>query len=321
MLFSLGHGQHVVQQSAITTNESAASRSAAVRADTEPLAAVAPGLVAKAAERSRALEMANGGADAIGAGDAAMVSAEAPEPEFGKFRYLFPYGGSLPERPDMPACLDALADSMVEANATAAAQNSQIPPIFTYFGQFIDHDLTANTDRDSAISFIDGAITPAARNDVEANLVNLRTGSLGLDSLYGDDPGQGAFATKLANLMRFPTNTAKMRLALAAPVGGRVPLPSTDSATDLLRLGFLIRSSGQRRGAAGPRHRCRCDPRRSGRSGSRHRRSPESGLARPGSRCRRSEHRRERWRRRCSSRRKHGCPRRRGPSSWPGWAT
>ena len=243
MLFSLGHGQHVVQQSAITTTESAASRSAAVRADTEPLAAVAPGLVAKAAERSRALEMANGGAaDAIGAGDAAMVSTEAPEPEFGKFRYLFPYGGSLPERPDMPACLDALADSMVEANATAAAQNSQIPPVFTYFGQFIDHDLTANTDRDSALSFIDGAITPAARSDVEANLVNLRTGSLGLDSLYGDDPGQGAFATKLANLMRFPTNTAKMRLALAAPVGGRVPLPSTDSATDLLRLGFLIRN-------------------------------------------------------------------------------
>ena len=118
----------------------------------------------------------------------------------------------------------------------------KIPPVFTYFGQFIDHDLTANTDRDSAISFIDGAITPAARSDVEANLVNLRTGSLGLDSLYGDDPGQGAFATKLANLMRFPTNTAKMRLALAAPVGGRVPLPSTDSATDLLRLGFLIRN-------------------------------------------------------------------------------
>ena len=151
MLFSLGHGQHVVQQSAITTTESAASRSAAVRADTEPLAAVAPGLVAKAAERSRALETANGGADAIGAGDAAMVSAEAPEPEFGKFRYLFPYGGSLPERPDMPACLDALADSMVEANATAAAAElAEIPPVFTYFGQFIDHDLTANTDRDSA---------------------------------------------------------------------------------------------------------------------------------------------------------------------------
>ena len=138
--------------------------------------------------------------------------------------------------------LDDLADSMVEANPTAAAQNSQIPPIFTYLGQFIDHDLTANTDRDSALSIIDGGIAPLDRGDVETSSSTCAPARSGSTASMATTPGQGAFATKLANLMRFPTNSAKMRLALPAPLGGRVPLPTTDSATDLLRLGFLIRN-------------------------------------------------------------------------------
>jgi hypothetical protein len=32
--------------------------------------------------------------------------------------------------------------------------NSTIPPVYTYWGQFIDHDLTANTDRDAEVSNI-----------------------------------------------------------------------------------------------------------------------------------------------------------------------
>lgn len=240
MLFSLGHGQHVVEERV----PARATRDADNRAtETEPLAAVAPGIDAPVAARGRSMAMAGGGpVETNAAEDAVMEMVDAAEPEFGRFRYYFPYAPGLPERADMPKLLDDLADSMVETNPVEPSQNSQIPPIFTYLGQFIDHDLTANTDRDSALSIIDGGIGPLDRGDVADKLVNLRAGSLGLDSLYGDEPGQGAFATKLANLMRFPTDTSKMRLALPAPLGGRVPLPTADSATDLLRLGFLIRN-------------------------------------------------------------------------------
>lgn len=233
MLFSLGHGQHVVQQEI-----PAARPDDRPHAPTVPLAAVAPEM--RAAAPQRLMAMADG-QDAAPEGDA-MVSYAPPAVEPGKFRYLFPYAEGLPERPDMPALLDALADSMVEEGGDPAGKNSSIPPVFTYLGQFIDHDLTANTDREVGTSTIDGAITPLPREEVERDLANLRDGSLALDSLYGDAAGQHPFAMKLSGLMRFPGNQAKMRLATPAPIGARPPLPATDNATDLLRLGFLLRN-------------------------------------------------------------------------------
>ncbi|SES40537.1 Animal haem peroxidase [Tranquillimonas rosea] len=233
MLFCLGHGQHVVQE------KDAASKTAGA-----PLTAVAPDMHLKGyAAPTREPELEGEPAEAGMAGDADMVSADMPTEDVGKFCYYFPSGYALPESADMPELLDALADSMVEANPVSAEQNSQIPPVFTYWGQFIDHDMTANTDRESDVSMIEGNISPKTRDEVTANLFNLRDGSLGLDSLYGDTVGQGPFANRLSQIMRFPGNRAKMRLGLPAAVGGRVPLPETDNATDLLRLGFLLRNN------------------------------------------------------------------------------
>jgi hypothetical protein len=52
------------------------------------------------------------------------------------------------------ADLKALGAAMVEAPPAApgdppAKANSTIPAVYTYWGQFIDHDMTANTDRAS----------------------------------------------------------------------------------------------------------------------------------------------------------------------------
>jgi hypothetical protein len=116
-----------------------------------------------------------------------------------------------------------------------------LAPILTYFGQFIDHDITANTDRLVAgISDIEGTFTPTARATVTAGVDNLRDGSLGLDSLYGDSVGQDPFSAKLAGLMRHPTLTKKMRLGVPVDVGDGQITPPADNATDLLRLGFLL---------------------------------------------------------------------------------
>jgi hypothetical protein len=161
----------------------------------------------------------------------------------GPFAYYFADAESLPKDAALPDRLDTVAAAMVEDAGDAEPQNSKIPPIFTYLGQFVDHDITANTDRESALSQIDGMIAPVPRTDVVAGLLNLRDGSLRLDSVYGDTVGQGPFATKLAGLMRHPVSKAKMRLAIPAATPGEVPpFPKGpgDEAADLLRLGFLV---------------------------------------------------------------------------------
>jgi hypothetical protein len=236
MLFSLSHGAHVVKDTAPAQPSPSGvvheSLDAATgqpisleRIGAEPLSAVvdaATSLTARdaapaAESRDLALEASGGGA----------------------FRYLFRDAAGLPANPATLTALDQLAESM--ATEATGPSESALPPILTYFGQFIDHDITANTDREvAALSVIDGAITPMDRAQIEAGLDNLRDGSLGLDSLYGDSPGQGPFATKLAHLMRHPAFTQKMRIGMTADSGdGRPPLP-TDPAADLLRLGFLM---------------------------------------------------------------------------------
>ena len=74
------------------------------------------------------------------------------------FDYLFSAevhdpGNLLPPGPGRVAGLNALGDAMVEdapapgENPLQQSGNSTIPTVYTYWGQFIDHDLTANTDR------------------------------------------------------------------------------------------------------------------------------------------------------------------------------
>jgi len=93
------------------------------------------------------------------------------------------------------AALNALGEAMVE-NSLAPGEdplqptdNSTIPPVYTYWGQFLDHDLTANTDRNSAISDITRPdLVPLDPDFVVANLKNLRQPTVNLDSVYGDGP-------------------------------------------------------------------------------------------------------------------------------------
>lgn len=83
------------------------------------------------------------------------------------FDYLFPALVSDPTKL-LPAdtaaiaantvdALNDLGNAMIEQGAPQA--NAPIPPIHTYWGQFVDHDLTAATDNDKVVG-ID--VTPLA---------------------------------------------------------------------------------------------------------------------------------------------------------------
>ncbi len=94
------------------------------------------------------------------------------EGKFGRlFRKLDPFG------PD-DQLLVTLAGTMREPAASPPEQfdNPDIPAGFTFFGQFVDHDITF--DRTSQLQ---------GRNDPDA-LVNFRTPKYDLDSVYGAGP-------------------------------------------------------------------------------------------------------------------------------------
>jgi len=101
---------------------------------------------------------------------------------------LYP-AAHLPVEPSaaVVASLKALGAAMVEQPPSAAG-DSTVPPIYTYWGQFVDHDLTANTDRDDDISITDLPLQPLQPEKVVRKLRNLREPQLNLDSVYGNGP-------------------------------------------------------------------------------------------------------------------------------------
>jgi len=95
---------------------------------------------------------------------------------------------------EVRANLEALGKKMVEpapafGQMDAPDGNSTIPAVYTYFGQFIDHDITARTDRKNEVGHvIDADLHPTSPATVKALVRNERVPALDLDSVYGDGP-------------------------------------------------------------------------------------------------------------------------------------
>ncbi len=131
----------------------------------------------------------------------------------------------LPASPVTVTELDALGGLMIDQPNDPAAANSILPPVFTYWGQFLDHELTARTDRESALTNVKTAHPPVAPSNIEAQLKNARTPRFDLDSVYGGVPVGPSLTNDVAtviNGMRHPTDTAKMRVGTATEAP---PLP------------------------------------------------------------------------------------------------
>ena len=148
------------------------------------------------------------------------------------FGYMFPMPPTPPGDylivdnaqtvPALTALGQAMADPGTVADPQAGAFDSTLPAVFTYLGQFIDHDLTARTDRDaSGVNDISQPQPPRSQAFVVDKLKNGRRPTLDLDSLYGPGPafspnaqtvgdtlhGQGLFRNNLSmRLQRFPAS-------------------------------------------------------------------------------------------------------------------
>jgi hypothetical protein len=132
-----------------------------------------------------------------------VLSKDAPSAKTTPFDYLLPALKKKPEAhiPGDPAtvtaALKALGQAMIDsAGGTqtdpAVEVNSNIPAVYTYWGQFIDHDITANTDVDTSVSDIKKTpLIPVDPDKVTQNLRNLRRPTFDLDTVYGNGPKFG----------------------------------------------------------------------------------------------------------------------------------
>ena len=104
----------------------------------------------------------------------ALLDALSGNKDPGMFGRMFP---TLPPLAVSDAKLDALAKAMLDTNAgDPAGNNPNIPSGFTYFGQFVDHDITLDLT-----SLGDKEKDPLG-------IENFRTPSVDLDSIYGLGP-------------------------------------------------------------------------------------------------------------------------------------
>lgn len=163
-------------------------------------------------------------------------------PRTGHFDYYFPDAEGLPaDCAEMTKALDELADATIE-NANPP-KNSTIAPVFTYFGQFIDHDITANTDREGGLSTIDEhMVKPLPRIEVSNGVGNLRFAAMDLDSVYGGGFEEGDISRMLRKALRSPRLPAKMEVGVDSKVPGEAALLPADDGRDLLRLDWAMRS-------------------------------------------------------------------------------
>jgi hypothetical protein len=132
--------------------------------------------------------------------------------------------------------LNDLGNAMIEQGPST--QNAPIPPIHTYWGQFVDHDLTAATDNNTVIGIDVVPLTPTSPTDVKDKLKNGRDPALNLDSVYGDGPFAVPDPSKIAVPYQ-DGDKAKLKLgtltALNGTGGVRIP-PVNDIERDLPRV-------------------------------------------------------------------------------------
>lgn len=105
-----------------------------------------------------------------------------------RFGYLFPELHKNPESLLEPSeetveKLKHLGETMLDSG-TGDEPGSDIPSVYTYFGQFLVHDLTFEAaTKDVNVTASD--LKPLPPSDVPEKIQNTRTGTLDLDSIYG----------------------------------------------------------------------------------------------------------------------------------------
>jgi hypothetical protein len=106
------------------------------------------------------------------------------------FGFLFPElqddsANLLPEARETRDNLISLGKTMRDTDAAADDGDSEIPSAYTYFGQFVDHDITLETTSANLQELLVPDLAPLSLDKIEEEIRNGRTATLDLDSVYG----------------------------------------------------------------------------------------------------------------------------------------
>jgi hypothetical protein len=124
----------------------------------------------------------------------------------------------LPEAQKTRNDLVRLGRTMQDTGGAAGGEDSDIPAAYTYFGQFVDHDVTLEAHSADLPTLLDPDLTPLTLHHIREKLRNTRTATLELDSVYGSPA---------------PRNGDGMQIGKVASSGGRPP--GKDDNNDLPR--------------------------------------------------------------------------------------
>jgi hypothetical protein len=98
-------------------------------------------------------------------------------------------------------------DPNINSNNPADAGVSNIPSGYTYFGQFVDHDVTFD-------------VSSSLDADTDANTINnMRSPALDLDSVYGRGPGLDPFLYAFPTSGLVPSTAIKLQVGTNRPAG------------------------------------------------------------------------------------------------------
>jgi Animal haem peroxidase len=106
------------------------------------------------------------------------------------FDFLFPAlqndpANLLPEAPETPRSLISLGSTMRDMSGGSAGGDSEIPAAYTYFGQFVDHDITLEALSADLPNLLSPDLVPLPPDEIRDKIRNTRTATLDLDSVYG----------------------------------------------------------------------------------------------------------------------------------------
>ena len=121
--------------------------------------------------------------------DVPFAFALAQPVDLKDFDFLFPDlqndpNNLLPEAASTPANLVRLGKTMIDDSGNDPAGDSDVSALMTYFGQFIDHDITLELASADLPTLTNPALTPLPLDQIRDTLKNARSATLDLDSVY-----------------------------------------------------------------------------------------------------------------------------------------
>ena len=147
------------------------------------------------------------------------------------YNFLFPRLQNDPYNllPEGQTTRDNLVQLGRAMHDTGDSGDGEMPAVYTYFGQFVDHDITCDMVSAPLPELLSPELRPLTHAEMRGRLRNMRTGTLDLDSVYG------------LPAPRDPQDARKVQVGRVDPVPGADILPNLrpagkDDENDLLRM-------------------------------------------------------------------------------------